>query len=303
MRARILGSGAGGGVPQWNCGCPNCTACRSGSDAVEPRTQDSVAVAGEGGSIVLLNASPDVRAQIAGTPELLPRGLRHTPISAVVLTNGDLDHCLGLLSLRESQPFVVYATHEVQAGLRERNALFRTLERSSRHVRWRVLELGRPTEIMGGDGRSTGLELTAFEVAGKVPRHLEGVVSPAAGDNVGLLVRDAEAVLAYATAVAKLDGLAGQVSGAACLLLDGTFYSSDELARLGIEGPRAEEMAHLPIGGEAGSLAGLAGLSVRRRIYTHLNNTNPVLARGSAERAAVEGAGWEIARDGLEITL
>ena len=304
MRARILGSAAGGGFPQWNCGCPNCEAARHASPEVEPRTQDSVLVTTDDASTAyLLNASPDISTQIARTRELQPRGLRHTPIAAVVLTNADLDHCLGLLSLREGQPYSVYATREVQAHLRERNVVFRTLERAGREVTWHVLELDRTTELRLADGSASGIELTAFAVPGKLPKHLEGIARPSPGDNVGLLVRHGDKSLVYASSVASLDGFVRRTSGATCLLFDGTFYSSDELERVGIEGARAEDMAHLPVGGERGSLSGLSRLWVKRRIYTHVNNTNPMLVRRSNERAEVSRAGWEVAFDGMEVVL
>jgi pyrroloquinoline quinone biosynthesis protein B len=255
----------------------------------------------DGRTAYLLNASPDLGVQITRARELAPRARRQTPIAAVVLTNADLDHSLGLLSLRESQPFSVYATREVQAHLRERNAMFRTLERGRRHVSWRTLELDRPIDLPLEDGRASGIELTAFAVPGKVPKHLEGVAHPSIGDNVGLLLRDGDQTLAYATSVASLDGFVRRVRSATCLLFDGTFYASDELERLGIEGGSAEDMAHLPVGGAHGSLAGLAALSVKRRIYTHVNNTNPMLMRRSFERTAVRRAGWEVAFDGMEL--
>jgi pyrroloquinoline quinone biosynthesis protein B len=275
---------------------------RRASPDTEPRTQDSVLVTTDDGKTAyLLNASPDLGIQIARSRELAPRGRRHTPIAAVVLTNADLDHSLGLLSLREGQPFLVYATREVQAHLRERNVMFRTLDRTRRHVVWRTLELDRPLELPLEDGRASGIELTAFAVPGKVPKHLEGVARPSLGDNVGLLLRHGGATLAYATSVASLEGFARRVRNATCLLFDGTFYTSDELERLGIEAGRAEDMAHLPVDGPRGSLQGLASLSPKRRIYTHLNNTNPMLMRRSPERAAVRRAGWEVAFDGMEL--
>jgi pyrroloquinoline quinone biosynthesis protein B len=218
-----------------------------------------------------------------------------------VLTNADLDHCVGLLSLRESQPFTVFATREIQAHVRERNAVFRTLERSRRQVSWRALELDRSVDLPLGDGRASGIELTAFAVPGKVPRYVEGVARPSLGDNVGLSVRLGDVTLVYASSVASLDGFARRARGASSLLFDGTFYSSDELASLGVEAGRAEDMAHLPIGGEHGSLAGLDGFSVKRRIYTHVNNTNPILMRRSRERERVQKAGWEVAFDGMEV--
>lgn len=302
MRARILGSAAGGGFPQWNCGCPHCQAARHASPDVEARTQDSVLVTTDDGrSAYLLNASPDVGVQIARTRELHPRGVRHTPIVAVVLTNADLDHSLGLLSLRESQPFTIYATREVEAHLRERNAIFRTLERSRHPVAWRTLELERAVSLPLADGRPSGIELTAVAVPGKVPKHLEGIAEPSPGDNVALLVREGDASLLYASSVASLDGFTRYARAATCLLFDGTFYSSNEFERFGIEGGRAEDMAHLPVGGTHGSLNGLHSLPVKRRIYTHLNNTNPMLLASSSERETVRRAGWEIAFDGMEL--
>ena len=302
MRARILGSAAGGGFPQWNCNCPNCAAARRASSEVEPRTQDSVLVTTDDGrTAYLLNASPDVSVQVARTRDLHPRSVRHTPIAAVVLTNADLDHCLGLLSLREGQPYTVYATREVLAHLRERNAIFRTLERAPRQVTWQTLELDRTVELPLADGRASGIELTPFAVPGKLPKHLEGLAEPTPGDNVGLLVRQGDQTLAYATSVASLEGFAARVGHASSLLFDGTFYSSDELEQHGIEGLRAEDMAHLPVGGEHGSLSGLSALPVKRRIYTHVNNTNPMLVRRSRERERVARAGWEVAFDGMQV--
>ena len=301
MRARILGSAAGGGFPQWNCGCPNCEAARRASPEVETRTQDSVLVTtDDANSAYLLNASPDIGTQIMRTRELQPRGLRQTPIAAVVLTNADLDHCLGLLSLREGQPFSVYATREVQAHLRERNVVFRTLERAGREVAWHVLELDRTVELPRADGSASGIELTVFALPGKLPKHLEGLERPSPGDNVGILVRHGDETLVYAPAVASLDGFPKRASGATCLLFDGTFYSSNELERLGIEGARAEDMAHLPVGGEHGSLSGLARLRVKRRIYTHVNNTNPMLDAWleRARRSEPRRLGGRVRRNG-----
>jgi pyrroloquinoline quinone biosynthesis protein B len=301
MRARVLGSAAGGGLPQWNCACRNCSAVRHGSTDIEARTQDSVLVTTDDGETAfLLNASPDVLVQVARAPSLTPRALRHTPIAGVVLTSGDLDHCLGLLSLREDQPFIIYATFAVQARLRERNVLFRTLARSPDQVVWRTLELDQPTLLSDAEGDATGIELTPFPLPGKVPRHLEGLFSDEPGDQVGLRLREGRDVLVYASSVASADATDAHWAEATCLLFDGTFYTSDELTRLGIAERNAEQMAHLPVSGEAGSALRLAGLP-SRRIYTHINNTNPMLVRGSRERLAVERLGWEIAHDGMEL--
>jgi pyrroloquinoline quinone biosynthesis protein B len=288
-------------LPQWNCACGNCTAVRHGSSDIEARTQDSVLVTTDDGeSAFLLNASPDILVQVARAPSLAPRALRHTPIAGVVLTSGDLDHCLGLLSLREDQPFCVYATRDVQARLRERNVLFRALSRSPEQVTWRTLELDQPTVLADLDGAPTGIELTAFPLPGKVPRHLEGLCSDGPGDQVGLRLAEGRDVLVYASSVASAEAGDPHWDAATCLLFDGTFYTSDELTRLGISERNAEQMAHLPVSGERGSSLRLAGLT-SRRIYTHVNNTNPMLVRGSRERRAVERLGWEVAHDGMEL--
>jgi pyrroloquinoline quinone biosynthesis protein B len=296
MRVRILGAAAGGGLPQWNCGCANCDAARSGRLA--PRTQDSVLVQSAAGDAYLLNASPDVLVQFARTRELAPRGLRRTPLVAVVLTSGDLDHCVGLLSLREEQAFFVYATAEVQAELRERNVIFRALDRSG--AVWRTLEPDRTIALPAAEGGASGIELTPFAVSGKLPRHLEGTRPARAGDQIGVSLRDGGETLVYASTAASLAGLSPWVRDARAILFDGTFFENDELVRLGIGRRSAFDMAHLPVGGKDGSLATFPR-SFARRIYTHVNNTNPMLQEGSPERSAVEAAGWEVAHDGMEV--
>jgi pyrroloquinoline quinone biosynthesis protein B len=299
MRARVLGASAGGGFPQWNCACENCALVRARDPRVVAATQDSLALTGRGGRWLLVNASPDVHRQIQDFPELHPAGPRHTPIAAVALTNGDLDHVLGLLSLRESQPIAVLATERVRAGLVDRNAMLRTLARSADQVAWRRLELGR--ELILDD---VGVGVTAVAVPGKLPVHLVGLVEPSPEDNVALRVRDLASgrLVVVATAVGSLEGVDELVRGADVLFFDGTFWSEDELVAGGLGRAYARDMAHVPVGGEGGSLERLAGAGGARRIYTHVNNTNPMLRAGSPERAAVERAGWEIAHDGLEVT-
>jgi pyrroloquinoline quinone biosynthesis protein B len=308
MRARVLGAAAGGGFPQWNCGCPNCREARAGylkassgrrPPRVHPRTQDSLAVSGDGERWFLFNASPDIHRQIEATSELHPRGPRHSPIAGVVLTNGDLDHTLGLFSLRESLPFVVHATEAVWRGLAERNAIFRTLERFEGQVVWNKLELDRPAEL------APWLTVVPFAAPGKLPVHLmrDGTASPE--DNIGLLARDERTGkrLAYVSSAGAVAPVASRLGDVDTVLFDGTFWSSDELVRLGLSKSRAEDMAHVPIGGDTGSLAGLAGVAIRRRIFVHINNTNPILVEGSPERSAVERAGWEVGFDGMEVSL
>jgi len=306
VRIRVLGAAAGGGFPQWNCGCPNCRGVRSGLVRATPRTQESVAVSADGQAWFLLNVSPEIRAQIESFAGLHPRAPRHSPVEALVLTNGDLDHTLGLLSLRESHPLVIYATERVRRGFTEGNVLYRTLERFAGQVTWRPLEPGREVALAGVDGRASGLLVEPVAVPGKPPIHLEHRGAGDPRDNVGLRIRDAASGrrLAYFPAAGALTPeVRKALDDADCVFFDGTFWASDELPALGLGTKRAEDMAHLPVGGESGSLAALRGLSAARRIYIHINNTNPLLRDDSAERRAVEAAGWELASDGMEVTL
>ncbi len=255
----------------------------------------------------LLNASPEIRQQIESFAPLHPRGRRHSPIQGILLTNGDLDHCLGLLSLRESQPLVIYATEPVRRGFTDDNVLYRTLQRFPDQVTWRVLKPGREEELAGRDGRPSGLSVEAVPVPGKPPVHLERLqAAPDPEDSVGFRIRESATgrLLAYGSGVGRLTPSVRQLlDGADCVFFDGTFWSSDELPALGLGGKRAEEMAHVPVGGAGGSLAGLSDLRASRRIYIHVNNTNPLLREDSAERALVRAAGWEVAEDGMEIAL
>jgi pyrroloquinoline quinone biosynthesis protein B len=300
MRLHVLGSGAGGGLPQWNCACDNCTLVRAGDARVTARTQDSIAIGSKGSGQLLVNASPDILRHIERTERLWPRAPRDTPVAAIALTNGDLDHVIGLLSLRESQPLRVLSTARVRAGLVERNAVLRTLARTADQVTWTTLELG--SELALDD---LGIAVTAVPAAGKLPVHLVGLLEPSPEDNVALRVRDLATgrVAVVATAVGAFDGVESLLAGADAILFDGTFWSDDELVARGLGRARAQDMAHVPVGGADGSLARLAAFTGARRVYTHINNTNPMLRADSAERAHVERAGWEIASDGMEITL
>jgi pyrroloquinoline quinone biosynthesis protein B len=270
---------------------------------VRARTQESIAISGDGESWFLINASPEIRAQIEAFPALWPREKRHSPIAGILLTNGDLDHCLGLLSLRESHPLVVYATEAVRAGFSEGNVLYQTLARFPGQVEWRRLELGREQRL--GDEHSS-LHVTAIPAPGKLPLHLETARAPSPEDGVGLLVRDERSGgrLAYFSGVA---GPSAEIERAAAhagaLFFDGTFWSSDELIAAGLGTRRAEEMAHWPVGGRDGSLGFLSRLAARRRILIHVNNTNPILREDGPQRAAVTTAGVEVAEDGMELSL
>jgi pyrroloquinoline quinone biosynthesis protein B len=295
----VLGAAAGGGLPQWNCACENCALVRARDPRITPRTQDSLALTGRG-RWLLINASPDVLRQIEGFTPLHPRAARDTPIGAIALTNGDLDHVVGLLSLRESQPLVLLATERVRAGLVERNAVLRTLARTRDQVTWRTLELDHEVVV-----EEVGLGVTAVASPGKLPVHLMGLLEPSPEDNVALRVRDLATgrVVVVATALGSLDGVEAMLRGADAVFFDGTFWSDDEIVSQGLGKARARDMAHVPIGGDEGSLARLAGLTATRRVYTHINNTNPILREGTSERRAVERAGWEIAFDGMELAL
>jgi pyrroloquinoline quinone biosynthesis protein B len=307
VRVRVLGSAAGGGFPQWNCGCGNCAGARRGEPGLRPRTQESVAVSPDGDAWFLINCSPEVRAQIEAFPALWPRQPRHSPIAGIILTNGDLDHCLGLLSLRESHPLVVYATRAVRDGFTEDNVLYRTLARFPGQVTWRVLDLDREQPLGDGDdGRGARLRVTAVAAPGKRPLHLEATRTASPEDNVGLVIRDeaSSARLAYFSGVAgPSPEIERAAVGAGALFFDGTFWSSDELIAAGLGSRRAEEMAHWPVGGPEGSLGFLSRARATRRILIHVNNTNPVLREDGLERRALAAAGVEVAEDGLELAL
>jgi pyrroloquinoline quinone biosynthesis protein B len=310
VRIRVLGSAAGGGFPQWNCGCPNCRGVRDGTLKAAARTQESVAVSADGAGWVLLNCSPEIRQQIESFEGLHPRAPRHSPISAIVLTNGDLDHVLGLLSLRESHPLVVYATEAVRDGFTEGNGLYRTLQRFPEQVTWRTLKLGREDALAGVDGWPSGLAIEPVAVPGKPPIHLEnrpgGRTATEPEDNVGLRIRETATGrrLAYFPAAGGVTPAVREaLADADCVFFDGTFWASDELPAQGLGTKRAADMAHLPIGGRDGSLAALREIRAARRILIHLNNTNPVLRDDAPERREAEDAGWTIAWDGMEVTL
>jgi pyrroloquinoline quinone biosynthesis protein B len=304
MQIRVLGSAAGGGVPQWNCGCTICRGARDGSLRVRPRTQASAAVSADGRTWFLLHASPDVRTHIESCPPLHPRTIRHTPISGVLLANGDLDACLGLLSLREAQRFAVYTTGAIARGFTDGNVLVRTLERFAGQVQWRKLALGEEQPLLV-EGRDSGLAVTAIAVPGKVPLHLAAMRAPVLEDNVALRIREASTgrTLVWAPSVARpTRELVVVLRESDCVLFDGTFWSSDELEHAGAGTRRAEDMGHWPVGGAHGSLQVLAGCP-GRRILVHLNNTNPLLVEYSPEHQLAEQSGVEIAVDGMEVTL
>jgi pyrroloquinoline quinone biosynthesis protein B len=267
------------------------------------RRQESVALSVDGEAWFLLNASPEIREQIESFAPLWPRTARDSPIVGIVLTNGDLDHGLGLLSLRESHPITIYATEAVRRGFSEGNVFYRTLQRFPGQVTWERLALDATRSLGAAEA---GLSITAFPMPGKRPVHLEGVGPATPEDNVGLMIRDVTrgAAVAYIPAAASWpDHLDQTLASANAVFFDGTFWSSAELVNNGVGTKRAEDMAHLPVGGSGGSLARLARLPAGRRILIHINNTNPLLREDSAERAEADAARVEIAFDGQEIVL
>jgi pyrroloquinoline quinone biosynthesis protein B len=300
MRLIVLGAAAGGGFPQWNSACPVGRRAWQRDPAAAWRTQCSVALSVDGEQWTLLNASPDLRQQILATPALHPRrGPRHSPIAAVVLSNGDVDHLAGLLNLRESQPFALYATGAILAVL-ARNPIFNVLH--PEFVRRRRLTLEQPVQIDGG------ALIVPFAVPGKVPLYLEGdalEIGAETEDVIGLELRAQQSERAFfIPGCAHLTpALAERVRGAALVLFDGTLWTDDEMIRSETGVKTGARMGHMSVSGPEGTLAAFASLDVRHKVLIHINNTNPILLDDSAERAVVEAAGWEVAYDGMEIEL
>ena len=296
MFLRVLGSAAGGGSPQWNCGCPVCAAVRAGAGIA--RTQSSVAVSADYRHWFLINASPDVRTQIEAFPGLHPHDDRTTPLEAVLLTDAELDHTLGLLLLREARAgLVLYATPAMHQTLYDGSGLLRTLERYC-PVEWRPVIPGADLPL------ADGLCCRAFDVpTTKRPRFGPGVDH---GRVVGYRLSDERSggTLVYLPGVPALTStLRAEIQGCQCLLIDGTCWRDDELVRLGLAGKTSREMGHLPIDGPDGSLAQLRSLDVGRTIFIHMNNTNPILLADAPERRIVADNGMEVAMDGLEVKV
>ena len=297
LTAIVLGSAGGGGFPQWNCLCPACRLAWGGDKRVKPRSQASLAVTADGESWILINASPDLRAQLMATPQLRPRGAaRSSPIAAVVLTGAEVDQVAGLLTLRERAPFALFATAQTLATLKS-NPIFGVL--AADVVIRTAVAPQKPFALPGG------LSAELFAVPGKVPLYLEDGKAPAVDDdsNAGVEIVFGSRRLAYVPgAAAMTPALHQRLASADVMLFDATVFADDEMIAAGVGEKTGRRMGHMPLSGEGGSLAELAKLR-GRRILTHINNTNPILIEGSPERSKVEALGFEVAEDGMEIVL
>jgi pyrroloquinoline quinone biosynthesis protein B len=296
LTAIVLGSAAGGAFPQWNCRCPVCQLAWAGDPRVKPRTQTSLAVSAANGRWTLINASPDLPAQMRATAALHPRdGVRGSPIDAVVLTGAEIDQIAGLLSLRESTPFALHATPASHAAVAA-NAMFGAMDAMTR----RAVNPGERFTLAGG------IVASLFMVPGKLPLYLEGdapELDTESAANVGIELQSEGGRLVFVPGAAGVtDAMRERFSRADVLLFDGTLFSDDEMIRSGTGKKTGRRMGHMPIDGEDGSLRALSEISAQR-IFVHINNTNPVLIDGSPERRKVEAAGWQVAADGMEIVL
>jgi pyrroloquinoline quinone biosynthesis protein B len=299
LRAIVLGSGAGGGVPQWNSAGAGCRRARAGDPVAPPRTQASLAISSDGERWVLVNASPDLRQQIAATPALHPRPapLRNSPIAAVVLTGGEVDAVMGLLHLRERHAFAIHAAPPTLAVLQD-NPIFRALNPD--FVTRNVMPLDAPFEVCG-------VSVTAYAVPGKVPLFAEdenNVGVAETGEAIGLALSAGGGVLHYIPGCARMtDELRHRLQGADCVMYDGTLFDDEEMIRLGAGPKTGRRMGHMPMTGPGGTLDAFVDIAVGRRIFVHVNNTNPALLADSTERAHLAAAGWEVAEDGMELVL
>jgi pyrroloquinoline quinone biosynthesis protein B len=310
MRVKVLGSAAGGGFPQWNCGCANCSGFRNGTLKARPRTQAQVAVSSDPLHWFLLNASPDLRQQILATPELsvAPSSLA-SPIFTILLTSADVDCVMGLLHLREFQPLHIYSTLSVRRILTEENSLFRVLARSNPPVRWDSLSLDRiiPLAPPSSPGAKDGFFCKAVPLLGGFPDYVSDSLKgsfPPEEAVIGLQLVHKEKRFFYAPSVSGIgDDWQRSVEESDLVLLDGTFWKDDELIQAKRSRRTARDMGHLPLWGERGMLKRPFRLGKTRRVIIHINNTNPVLNEESPEHRAVRDAGWEIAYDGMEFNL
>jgi pyrroloquinoline quinone biosynthesis protein B len=306
MRVKILGSAAGGAFPQWNCACANCSAVRAGTFHGKARTHTQIAITQDERSWFLLGASPDLRQQIEATPELHPRnGVRQSPIAGVVLANADLDHVLGLLLLRELQPLRVHATASVRRILREDNTVFAMLQRIPDQARWTDFQPGIKFNLCNSQGEDSNIECQAWPLGAHFPSYVtaerQAQLAPEEA-SLGFVIESPSGMrLAYMPAVPQLhNALLEELETCDVLLYDGTFWSDDELIRVQGGGQTAGQMGHIPV---ESTLIKLAEISHPRKIFLHVNNTNPMLNESSPQYRQVRSAGWEVAEDGWQFDL
>lgn len=304
MRIRVLGSAAGGGFPQWNCNCRNCDGVRKGSIRARSRTQSSIALSADNVNWVLFNASPDLLAQYKAFPEFQPgRAIRDTAIRSIVLMDAQIDHTTGLLMLREGRPLEIYSTDMVREDLTTGNPLFNILEHYC-GVRWHRLptEAGNRFSVLGAEA----LSFTVVPLKSNAPPYSPRRDHPREGDNVGMRIVDPRSgkSLFYAPGLGEIEPhLKPFLEEADCLMVDGTFWTDDEMIRLGISKKHARDIGHLPQSGNGGIMAVLTALKASRKILIHVNNTNPILDEDSTERRKLESAGIEVAYDGMDVQL
>jgi len=308
VKILVLGAAAGGGFPQWNSNDATARRVRAGDPSVPPMTQSSLAVSADGRRWVLFNASPDLRQQINDNDALHPRpddGLRASPLAAVVLTNADVDHVAGLLNLRENQPLALYG-HARVLDVLARNSIFNVL--SPAFVARRPLRSGSWENILDPGGRPLGITVRPFAVPGKIALWLEDATAPglgaAEGDTLGLEISDGDRSFFYIPGCAAFTpDLGNRLKGASLVFFDGTLWRDDEMIAAGIGSKTGRRMGHMSCSGPDGTIAAFENLHVSRKIFIHINNTNPLLIKGSPERVAAHAAGWEVAYDGMEIAL
>jgi pyrroloquinoline quinone biosynthesis protein B len=304
MKIRVLGSAAGGGFPQWNCNCRNCDGVRKHSIRAQPRTQSSITVSGNGMDWVLFNASPDLLTQYKSFPALQPaRSIRDTAIRSIVLMDAQIDHTTGLLMLREGKPLEIYCTNMAREDLTTGNPLFNILGHYC-GVNWHPLPTTPENsfQVIGADD----LSFTAVPLKSKAPPYSPHRNNPHEGDNIGMRITDKRTgkVLFYAPGLGEIEShLRPFLEEADCLMVDGTFWTDDEMIQLGVSKKHAREIGHLPQSGAGGMMEVLRPLKAARKVLIHINNTNPILDEDSVQRRQLADAGIEVAHDGMDITL